>query len=165
VIVVDGELCDGCGVCVDVCAIGAIYLVDGKATLDDVRCRDYREKTAISVAACVAACPAEAIILTQDAGVPEQDAARIPMRQPETEVVSVRAVPAPVSIRARVVPALGAAVAWAGREVLPRLADYLLQNLDRRAADGRAEATGSGNGTASRRVQQGRRHRHRRRGS
>ena len=164
-IAINIEQCDGCGLCVDVCAAGAIYLVAGKAVVDDALCKDSREKMATTTAACVAACPAEAIALRELARAPEGGMPPVPAVRPEPEVVSVRAVPAPLSVRTRVLPVVGAAVAWAGREIVPRLADYLLKNLDRRATNGRAVATGPSNDSASNKGQQGRRHRRRRRGS
>ena len=164
-IAINTERCDGCGVCVDACATGAIYLVGGKATLDDVLCRDFREKMATSTAACVAACPAEAIVLTEQARMPEQDLTRVPALRPEPEVVRVRAVPVPLSLRSRVLPAMGAAIAWAGREIVPRLADYLLYDLERRATEGRMAANGTNGGSRSHKRRKGRRRRRRRRGS
>jgi Fe-S-cluster-containing dehydrogenase component len=165
VIAIDTERCDGCGVCVDACATGAIYLVTGKAAVDDALCQDFREKMATGTAACVAACPAEAIVLTEPAPLPQQDVTRVPARRPEPEVVVVGTDQMPVPMRAKVLPLLGAAITWAGREIVPRLADHLLQNLDRQATNGRAAATGSSNGSASHEGQKGRRHRRRRRGS
>ena len=163
-IIINTERCDGCGVCVDACAAGAIYLVGGKAAVDDALCQDYREKMATGTAACIAACPAEAITLTEWAQMPQQVVTRVPARRPESEAVVVRTGQMPVSLRAKVLPVVGAAMAWAGREIVPRLADYLLQNLDRRATNGRATATGSSEGSAPSEGQQGRRHRRRRRG-
>ena len=164
-IAIDTERCDGCGVCVDACATGAIYLVSGKAAVDDALCSDFREEMATSTAACVTACPAEAIVLSEYPREPAQDLNRLPAQRPEPEVVVVGTKPVPASLRATVLPVVGAAMAWAGREIVPRLADYLLQSLDRRATNGRAAATGSSDGSASREGQQGRRHRRRRRGS
>lgn len=164
-IVINADRCNGCGVCVDACATGAIYLVSGKAAVDDALCIDFREKMATNAAACVATCPAEAISLSEQARMPEGGVPPVPAVRPEPEVVRVRAVPAPMSVRARVLPVVGAAMAWAGREIVPRLADYLLQSLDRRATNGRAATSGPANDSASNKGQQGSRHRRRRRGS
>jgi ferredoxin len=165
VIAINTERCDGCGVCVDVCAAGAIYLVGGKAAVDDALCRDFREKMATGTAACVAACPAEALTLTEWSQMPQRVMTGVPARQPQPEAVVVRSGPMPVSLRAKVLPVVGAAMAWAGREIVPRLADYLLQSLDRRATNGRAATRVPANGSASNKGQQGKRHRRRRRGS
>ena len=50
---VDVARCTGCGACVEVCPVGAIALVDGKAHVD--------EKTCAGCQACVNLCPEEAI--------------------------------------------------------------------------------------------------------
>jgi ferredoxin len=165
VIAINTERCDGCGVCVDACATGAIYLVSGRAVVDHALCSDFQAQMATGTAACVAACPAEAISLSELSREPLRDPNRLPAQRPEPEVVSVKAVPAPLSVRARVLPVVSAAMAWAGREVVPRLADYLLQNLDRRAKNGRAVVAGPTAEPASNKGKQGGRHRRRRRGS
>lgn len=50
---VNSSKCTGCGSCVDVCPVGAISLVDGKAVVD--------KDTCIDCAACTSECPVEAI--------------------------------------------------------------------------------------------------------
>ncbi|HPC39174.1 MAG TPA: 4Fe-4S binding protein [Exilispira sp.] len=50
---VNSSKCTGCGGCVDVCPVGAISLVDGKALVD--------KDTCIDCAACTSECPSEAI--------------------------------------------------------------------------------------------------------
>jgi Fe-S-cluster-containing hydrogenase component 2 len=50
---VDVTRCTGCGACVEVCPVGAIALVDGKAHVD--------EKLCTGCGACVDACPEGAI--------------------------------------------------------------------------------------------------------
>jgi NAD-dependent dihydropyrimidine dehydrogenase PreA subunit len=164
VITIRAERCSGCGACVDVCPTGALYLVDGKAAVDEALCNTCKE--------CLAVCPGEAITLA-----PQEELVRVPalhpalqarptlQARPEPEVIQVRT--QPVSLRARVLPVAGAALAWAGREFLPRLADLLLDTLDRRtstpqtmgarAAPGREPAPRGAKGT-------GKQHRHRRRG-
>jgi Fe-S-cluster-containing hydrogenase component 2 len=163
VITIYTERCSGCGACVDVCPTGALYLVDGKATMDKALCNTCKE--------CLAACSAEAIALTPQAEpvrVPalhtDHQVCQEPLFRPGPEVIQVRT--QPVSLRARVLPLAGAALAWAGREILPWLADFLLDTLDRRtgasqtmgapAAPGRGPTVRSARGT-------GKQHRHRRR--
>jgi Fe-S-cluster-containing dehydrogenase component len=164
-IVIETERCDGCGVCVDACATGAIYLVGGKAVVDDELCSDFRDEMVTGTVACTAACPAKAIVLSECPRESRQDLNRLPAQRPEPEVMVVGAKPVPASLRATVLPIVGAALAWAGREIAPRLADHLLQSLDRRASNGRVAATWPANDPKSNRGQQGRRHRRRRRGS
>jgi heterodisulfide reductase subunit A len=47
------DLCDGCGVCVEVCPVNAITMTAGKAKIDPFLC--------ISCGACIPICPREAI--------------------------------------------------------------------------------------------------------
>jgi NAD-dependent dihydropyrimidine dehydrogenase PreA subunit len=129
-IVIRAERCDGCGACVEVCPTGALYLVDGKANLDLSPCRECEE--------CIPRCPTQAIICEQrPEGVaelvhaPAPSAARELAHRAEPAVIHVESAAPPMPLRARVLPAIGAALAWAGREIVPRLADRL---LDTRAA-------------------------------
>lgn len=50
---VDVEICTGCGVCIDVCPMDAIDLVDGVAHINNEECSNCR--------ACESQCPVEAI--------------------------------------------------------------------------------------------------------
>ena len=170
---IDTERCSGCGVCLDACPTGALYLVDGKAVMDGTLCR----ACPATPAPCLAACPNRAIALASPKE-PAPDRVRVPALRPAPEVVQVRppAAPAAVPLRVRALPVLSAALVWVGREILPRLADVLLDSLDRRTA--RPQATGlvsssrknsasaTGNGAAKSDAGQGggRRYRHRRRG-
>jgi Fe-S-cluster-containing hydrogenase component 2 len=115
---VDAEKCTGCGACVDVCSTGAITLSAGLAILDQATCTECQ--------ACVDACPVGAIT-TLELPVALTEPAAV---QPISESEIVVAVPAPSSPK----PWLSAALAFAGREILPRLADALITALDRRLA-------------------------------
>lgn len=53
--IVDAQLCNGCGECVDQCPIEAIALVDGTARIDADECTECQ--------GCVEPCPSEAISL------------------------------------------------------------------------------------------------------
>jgi Fe-S-cluster-containing hydrogenase component 2 len=156
VITVDQERCTGCGACVEVCPTGALYLVEGKAAVDGALCHECE--------ACLAACPSGAIILTEQEE-PVVEAARLPALRPEPTVIRVKTQPTLVPFRSKVLPVVGAALVWAGREILPSLAEFLLDTLDRRTTQPQAR-----NGARSRETPDsgakgsGRQHRHRRRG-
>jgi ferredoxin len=145
VITIDIERCSGCGACVEICPTSALYLVDGKAVVDEALCNTCKE--------CLAACPVEAIMLVPGAepahvsalqpahqARPDHQAHREPLFRPEPEVIHVRT--QPVSLPARVLPMAGAALVWAGREILPRLADVVLDALDRRSSAPQAISAG-----------------------
>jgi NAD-dependent dihydropyrimidine dehydrogenase PreA subunit len=154
-IVIHTECCDGCGVCIEVCPTGALYLVDGKATVDGTLCRDCQ--------ACIAACPTEAILSAEPVTTSAAEPVRVPVLRPEPELVLVETY-SPVPLRAKALPVVGTALVWTAREIVPRLADYF---LDRRAARRRATVIAqhrSGTDSQTRRCNGGRRHRRRRRG-
>ncbi len=117
------EYCDGCGACVEICPSGALYLVDGKATVDEAQCRECE--------LCVSTCPREAIVVVGER-VREAEPLRLPAVQPEPMAVRVGTESASLLVRSRLLPLVGAALVWAGREIVPRLADYLVSGLDRR---------------------------------
>jgi NAD-dependent dihydropyrimidine dehydrogenase PreA subunit len=151
----DTERCNGCGACVEVCPTAAIYLVEGKATVEPALCRDCQ--------ACIPACPAEAISLLAPAE-NRTEPIRVPVRRPEPEVIQVQTQPAPVPFRTSLLPVVGTALAWGWREIVPRLADYFLHDLDRRATGGKMPAARQSkpqNGSSARGKGSGRRERRR----
>ncbi|MGD8794273.1 MAG: 4Fe-4S binding protein [Anaerolineae bacterium] len=126
------SLCDGCGACMEVCPTHALYLADGKAEVDETLCR--------ACEACCAACPIQAIrLVTQDE--PEAEPAPLPTLRREPEVVQIKTRPAPTPFRSRVLPVIGAALVWAGREMLPRLAESFLYDLGQRLPQGQSPST------------------------
>ena len=156
---INTALCTGCGACVEVCPTGALYLLEGKAMVDQKLCRDSES--------CIAACPTEAISL-----VAPKEAVVEPVRvlapRPEAQVIRVKTKSAPALLRASLLPAVGAGLAWGWREIVSRLAEYLLYDLDRQAARRRTLAvrqSARDNGSAVRGGGRGRRWRRRRRGS
>jgi len=68
--VVDPALCDGCGLCVDACSLGAIKMVNLKLEVDGERC--------FGCGLCASKCPVDALKLIQVRG-PEH----IPNREAE----------------------------------------------------------------------------------
>jgi NAD-dependent dihydropyrimidine dehydrogenase PreA subunit len=162
-IVIRAERCDGCGACVEVCPTGALYLVDGKANLDLSLCRECEE--------CISRCPTQAIICEQRpedgaelVHVPAPSAARELALRAEPAVIQVESAPLRVPLRSRVLPAIGGALAWAGREIVPRLADRLLDTLGRQVGEQQADGTRSRSAANRPQDGQGRRLRRRSRG-
>lgn len=150
---IDTDKCTGCGACMEACPTGALYLVEGKAMVDAALCRGCE--------ACVPACPSGAISLVTHRE-PVVDATLLPAVRPGPEVVRVDPSPAPVPLRTRAMPIVGAALAWAGREILPRLADIIVDRLDRREADRRMTKAAQRQDVSKRGGKGGgRRHRHR----
>jgi hypothetical protein len=67
-------------------------------------------------------------------------------------------------LRSRVLPVFGAALAWAGREIVPRLADLLLDTLDRHTTRPQARGGARSHGSPATGAKgNGRRHRRRQR--
>jgi NAD-dependent dihydropyrimidine dehydrogenase PreA subunit len=150
------ERCNGCGACVETCPNGAIYVVDDEAMVDGELC--------CACKACLTACPTGAITFVTPEREPVAEPVRVPVPRPAPAAVQVRAGPAPAIWRAKVLPAVGAALVWAGREVVPRLAGYFLDSLDRRASGQRhLGVTRTGCAPVRRGEDAGRRLRHRQR--
>ncbi len=126
VIQVNQELCTGCGLCIDACSVEAIQLLDQCAVIDDVLC--------IACEACIDACPNEAIttcsILEPSVSIktlPTAESRPVPVR----DRVELPEMAAPARGLA---PLTGAALAFLGSEVAPRLVDVLITALERRIA-------------------------------
>ena len=154
-ITIHAELCDGCGACLEVCLHGALYLIEGKAVVDEALCQECE--------ACVAVCPTEAITIVEQVTAAAAPA-RVPAIRSEPDVALVESQPAPVPLRVKLLPVVGAALSWAGRELVPRLAYYLLDELDRRAAGQPATHLARGGSPSSGRGGSGRQQRRRHRG-
>ena len=151
---VSSERCNGCGACLEICPTGALYLIEGKAAVEQSLCRDCQ--------ACIAACPTEAIsliALREDVAEPM----RVSVLRPKPEVIQVRTPSTLAPFRASLLPAVGGALAWGWREIVPRLAELLLDDLDRRSEKRQTAVVRQdrpGNGSPGR----GRRRQRRRRG-
>jgi len=125
-IYVDGLRCTGCGDCLEVCPEGAISMQEvGVAFIDEALCQHCE--------VCVEACPEGAILTVDLVETPgrELEPARpqVPVRSVDREADLARP-----SLRQVAAPAVGAALLWTGRELLPRVGRLLLELLDRRRA-------------------------------
>ncbi|MCD6334956.1 MAG: 4Fe-4S binding protein, partial [Candidatus Latescibacteria bacterium] len=144
---VDKDRCTGCGVCQRYCPVGAIQLVQGVAVVDSMKCTEC--------GACVEACPRGAIMTVMEPVAEEASAVRA---RPAAEVAPVAPRLAPDVPRSKVMPAVGTALAFLGRKVLPLMVEYVSGALDRRSGQqsdspvstfrniGRAAGRGGGRG-------------------
>src|SRR4030042_563162 len=126
VIRISGELCTGCGSCIDACSTGAIHLADHEAEIDKTLC--------IACEACLEACPNGAIILIAKPAYLEP----ITIQHVITPGLEVDQHPASLSetaVPARgLKPLVGAALAFLGSEVAPRLMDVVIKSIENRLA-------------------------------
>jgi len=102
---VDAARCTGCGACVEVCPVGAIALVGGKARVDEEMC--------IGCEACVDACPEGAIQPVAQGElvpVPERQAPAIRQPIPLAETAGAVAVATGVGLLTKAGRALAQAV-------------------------------------------------------
>jgi len=165
---VDETRCTGCGECVEVCPTDAIRLERSVAIVDQAECTECE--------VCLGACPEGAILSVSE---PLAEEAGLPAVRPAPEVIRIRVPPlaplgaglaerrasevAPVPWRARVLPLVGAALAYVGRE-LPRIVPAVLDALERRQSQSEVSdrastersSAGGGRGSGG-----GRRHRRR----
>lgn len=142
------ERCTGCGSCATVCPTGAISVRDGKARVDEGLCTHCE--------ACAGACPQQALAVRVSLAPIAADPGKLRPRNGAQDRVpaTARAAenrPAPPGRRAslqpspggprppappqqpgtpKLIPALGAALGFAVRELVPRLAPYLLDLID-----------------------------------
>ena len=135
---VDTDKCIGCGTCAEACPVAAISLVGGTAKVDHEKCTDCE--------VCVEVCPNGAMLAVRE---PLAERAVVPIVRPADEVIQVRPRPAPVSLWVRAAPAVGATLTFLGRNVAPRLADYLLNALDRRLSQRQASPAAGASGGVS----------------
>jgi ferredoxin len=102
---IDVARCTGCGACVQVCPVGAMSLVDGKASVDEEACTGCE--------ACVDACPEGAIqpvVQGELVPIPERPAPAVRQPSPLAETAGAVAVATGVGLLAKAGRALAQAV-------------------------------------------------------
>ena len=153
---IQSQQCVGCGACVDACPVGAIQLIDGQARINQDKCEQCE--------ICLSVCPENAIVAILDEE-PVSGTRSFDLIKPKPAAVQ------PAQSTSSLTPWVGAALAFIGREIVPRLAVSLLEVWDRRT---RQPASSSGAVSSSlykscdtpviSNDQRGRRRRQRRRG-
>jgi NAD-dependent dihydropyrimidine dehydrogenase PreA subunit len=117
---IDFSKCTACGQCLEVCPVGAISLVKGRAVIDPETC--------IICGACTYSCPHDAI---SEAPSPETaiTATIQPAKIQSATIETSKLVPAaqPAGRMAWAMPV----ISFLGKEIIPRLADSFLDSLDR----------------------------------
>jgi len=153
-IYVDPDRCTGCGTCEDHCPTGAINLVQDVATIDASRCTQCE--------ACFDVCPNGAIMVVTE---PVAEQASVPSVRPASEIIRAESRPVSAFSWPKAMPAIEGVLAFLGREIVPRVATYLADVLDRplterrdRSTPGRSDSgrTPSGRGTGGGRGPHGR---------
>lgn len=122
---VNQALCEGCGVCVEQCPTEAITLSDGQAVVDVAFCDGCGSFNELHNRLCIEICPQGALSW---AAAPVPESAMVVV-EPAVEVIP--AAPTRLLPQSRaILPAVGGALTWVGREVVPRLAPLALAALD-----------------------------------
>jgi len=113
VVFVDEARCTGCGLCTDVCATGAISVVNGVARVEQSLCQECE--------ACVSACPNGALLTLQEPARAEKPAL---VRTPAPSPIRIRPIAPVPQPKTSVWPWLGAVLGFVGREVVPRVVAF-----------------------------------------
>jgi ferredoxin len=113
---IDKSKCSGCGSCVDVCSSGAIILEIDGAVINHEFCTHCE--------LCVSACPAGAIYVEEDTR----------LISPQIKLISSGEKLALPTERPTHAPWLGSALVFFKQEILPYLARFAINELERRLA-------------------------------
>jgi NAD-dependent dihydropyrimidine dehydrogenase PreA subunit len=148
VIQIDQELCTGCGSCMQACTHGAILLRDERAMIDQALCMQCE--------ACMEACPNQAI---RAIALPLNRSSNIAVPTAEIQIVPVKNQPVMIEERgskSSLAPLAATALMFLGREVLPKLVDTLIKELERRLAEPATVSLSRSVTTSPRYISQGR---------
>ena len=122
-------LCAGCEACINACPSGAISMSDGKALVDPALCDgcgSFDETHKL----CVEICPNGALMwIAEPTSEGAKESSSLTVVQPPVVVIPAET-RAPTPWRRVVLPVVGGALSWMGREVVPRLAPLALDVLD-----------------------------------
>ena len=129
-IYVDPDRCTGCGTCEEHCPSGAISLAQGVATIDPSKCTQCET--------CFDVCPNGAIMAVTEPVAEQAPALRV---RPTTQITRAESRPASAPSWSKAMPAIGGVLAFLGREIVPRVATYLADVLDRPLAERRDRST------------------------
>ncbi len=116
-IYVNDALCTGCGVCVDVCPNDAIQVVNDLAHIDQDLCQECES--------CLDACPPGAIVQVHD---PVETDKLVPVRpvvESASKAIEVAPSMVPQQTSGGIRPWVEMALAFVGREIVPRVVDAL----------------------------------------
>jgi NAD-dependent dihydropyrimidine dehydrogenase PreA subunit len=122
VIYVDKARCTGCAACMGLCPNGAIAIEDGVAVIAEPLCSECGD--------CLEACPQRAIIIVATVS----GSSLQTMSEPRTDISRLRPRATTSTVRQQLGPAARAVLEWAGRELLPRLANLALDWFDQQSA-------------------------------
>jgi NAD-dependent dihydropyrimidine dehydrogenase PreA subunit len=132
---INQELCSGCGVCVEACSTGAIYLVDHRAEVDNTLCTQCE--------ACLEACP-NGVITSISEPVLSAPIVALPVAETQIDPTPIHIeLPETTAPNRSLVPLAGAALSFLGREVAPRLLDVLATTLEHRLTTSATSTTTS----------------------
>lgn len=125
-IYVDSLRCNGCGDCLKVCPQGAISMEPaGVAFIDEALCQHCE--------LCVEFCPEGAILVVEAVEMPGQALTPAPEAVVRVGAPMGELAAESPNLRELAAPAVGAALLWTGRHLLPRVADLLMDLLERRS--------------------------------